>query len=187
MNHSLTQLEDLLSDVPGNLEHKPALSLAMTLYELGQVIEALSDEEYTGVSTGLFTSSMGAQTRHTLDHVRIFVNEFRSGLVNYEDRKRGTPVETSRGSAIAMIEGLIEQLLQISNRELEHPLTVSLMLHSDVDSARLQSTVGREIAFLLNHTIHHNALVSVMLKSLGKEVSPRFGYAPATLQYLANI
>jgi hypothetical protein len=43
-----------------------------------------------------------------------------------------------------------------------------------------RSSVCREVAFLVSHTIHHNAIVGQMMQARGMEVAPRFGLAPAT-------
>jgi hypothetical protein len=44
--------------------------------------------------------------------------------------------------------------------------------------------VGRELAFVLSHTVHHNALIAIMAQTLGVPVPARFGYAPSTIAYL---
>jgi hypothetical protein len=43
-----------------------------------------------------------------------------------------------------------------------------------------RSSISREIAFLVSHTIHHNAIVAQMLEARGRNVATRFGLAPAT-------
>jgi hypothetical protein len=50
----------------------------------------------------------------------------------------------------------------------------------------VETTVGREFAFVLSHTVHHNALIAVIAKLLGVQVPERFGYAPSTLAYLEH-
>ena len=42
------------------------------------------------------------------------------------------------------------------------------------------TSVGRELAFVMSHTIHHLAVIALLLRDLGIEVPPRFGYAPTT-------
>jgi uncharacterized damage-inducible protein DinB len=43
-----------------------------------------------------------------------------------------------------------------------------------------QSSLGRELAFVLNHTVHHQALLAVLLAVQGRRVPVGFGYAPST-------
>ena len=42
------------------------------------------------------------------------------------------------------------------------------------------STVGRELMFVISHTIHHNALIARLLDERAIDMGPRFGLAPAT-------
>jgi uncharacterized damage-inducible protein DinB len=52
----------------------------------------------------------------------------------------------------------------------------------DCRGARLSapSSVGRELAFVVSHTIHHLAVIAFLLRDLSIEVPSRFGYAPTT-------
>jgi uncharacterized damage-inducible protein DinB len=43
-----------------------------------------------------------------------------------------------------------------------------------------RSSVGREVAFVINHTIHHHAIVGQMLSGRGIPVNPHLGLAPST-------
>jgi uncharacterized damage-inducible protein DinB len=36
------------------------------------------------------------------------------------------------------------------------------------------------VAFVVSHTIHHLAVIALLLRDLAVEVPPRFGYAPTT-------
>jgi hypothetical protein len=47
--------------------------------------------------------------------------------------------------------------------------------------------VGRELAFVLSHTVHHNALIAVMALTLGVSIPDRFGYAPSTIAHLEKV
>lgn len=43
------------------------------------------------------------------------------------------------------------------------------------------STLARELAFVMSHTIHHQAIVALLLEQQGGGVpDERFGYAPST-------
>ena len=52
------------------------------------------------------------------------------------------------------------------------------------DTPWTSSTLGRELLFLLSHTIHHYALIDLLLREEGFEVPPDFGMAPSTLKHL---
>jgi hypothetical protein len=43
--------------------------------------------------------------------------------------------------------------------------------------------VGRELQYLLSHTIHHYAIIGSILRAQGVEPGPDFGVAPSTLRH----
>jgi uncharacterized damage-inducible protein DinB len=45
-----------------------------------------------------------------------------------------------------------------------------------------QSSVGRELQHLINHTVHHYAFVALILRLQGVAIEDDFGVAPSTLQ-----
>ena len=42
------------------------------------------------------------------------------------------------------------------------------------------STLARELAFVVSHTIHHQAIIAVLLALHGHAVPERFGHSPST-------
>jgi hypothetical protein len=46
-----------------------------------------------------------------------------------------------------------------------------------------RTTLKRELRFLVSHTIHHYALIAVILKLQGFDCGPDFGVAPSTIEY----
>jgi hypothetical protein len=57
------------------------------------------------------------------------------------------------------------------------------MNEGDDSSPRSQSTIRRELQFLLSHTVHHYALIAIILKIQGFDCDEDFGVAPSTLKY----
>ncbi len=180
MNTNLPAKKENIKDL---LNDYPAISLSETIRELGQVIDSINDQQYTTIPGPEFTSSIGAQTRHTLDHIKIFLDGLTAGNAPYDVRERGTEIETDRKSALKLISSICAKLDEIKYSDISSEINIQVQLHSHTPPVSLNSTVGREIGFLLNHSIHHNALVSIMLKKMGETVPPTFGYAPATIKY----
>ena len=51
------------------------------------------------------------------------------------------------------------------------------------------STLGRELQFLVSHTVHHFAIIGAICHRMDIELAPTFGIAPSTLKHrkaLAN-
>ena len=158
--------------------------LIVVLDQLYDVIDRLGDEQYARKPIGVITSSIGAHVRHCLDHVRELMRIAHSRELDYDRRERGTDVEMRRDAALELISELRQQLSELDPSE--RPIQVSTMLASDQPPVIVQSSVAREVAFVLSHTIHHHALIGVMVKSLGGWLPERFGYAPSTVAHLAT-
>ena len=45
------------------------------------------------------------------------------------------------------------------------------------------SSVGRELQFLVSHTVHHYALIRLLLEDHGIYAGEEFGVAPSTLAH----
>lgn len=54
------------------------------------------------------------------------------------------------------------------------------MISPSGDSVTGWSTLARELAFVVSHTIHHQAIIGVLLAIHGHAVPERFGHSPAT-------
>lgn len=159
----------------------PLISL---LNELSEVVNHLSDERYSRKPVGVVESSVGAHVRHCLDHVRSLLNAVETGELNYDHRQRGTAVESSRKAAIRLIDSLVTQLLTLPESSMDEPLRMKVMMCCDGEPLDVLTSLGREIAYVLAHTIHHNALIAAMVKTLDGWLPDRFGYAPSTVQYM---
>lgn len=158
----------------------PASSLCLLLRELTGVIGRLSDAQFTMRPVGVVASSIGSHVRHCLDHVAALVRSIETGELNYDERARGTAVENSRFAAIEALADLGRRASDLSDEDLDLAIRVNVMLAPGGAPVEVQSSVGRELAFVINHTIHHNALLAAMLRTLGIEPPERFGYAPST-------
>lgn len=164
-----------------------ASSLVEVLRQLAEVVEGLSGDQYAAASGDAFSgSSIGGHVRHTLDHVRAMAEGVAVGEIDYDHRQRGTGIEFRREEALAEIRRLSELVEQAGRRAATHAVEVIYMASSDGQAQRASSTVARELAFVLSHTIHHAGMIRAMAKLAGASVPARFGYAPSTLAYQAG-
>jgi uncharacterized damage-inducible protein DinB len=63
---------------------------------------------------------------------------------------------------------------------LQQPIEVDAVVDPSGGSITTWSTVGRELAFVMSHTTHHQALIAMLLATMGVAAPAWFGYAPAT-------
>lgn len=158
----------------------PLVELLRQLFDL---VESLTTEEYTRKPVGVVTSSIGGHVRHNLDHIAALLRGLSAGEVNYDHRDRGTDVERDRLAAMGEILRLEEELTGYPWAGLRRLLTLTALVAPDLPPTRSITSTERELAFVVSHTVHHNAIIGIMVKLLGADVPDGFGYAPSTLAH----
>jgi uncharacterized damage-inducible protein DinB len=158
----------------------PVQPLVALLDEMRRMIERIDDDTYTRPAPGRTSGGVGGHVRHCLDHVSALVHAIRTGVCEYDRRRRGTEVERCRATAISQIAGLCEQLTAFDEGLLDEPLLVETQIDPSGAMILTRSSMCREVAFVISHTIHHNAIVAQLLRARGSDVGERFGLAPAT-------
>ncbi|MGC9451597.1 MAG: hypothetical protein ACP5I4_09135 [Oceanipulchritudo sp.] len=150
------------------------------------LLEAIDDGSYGIAGEACFDTTPGGHMRQILEHYGNFLHGLGEGLVDYDRRDRGSPVETCRKTALDLALDLVNGLANVSTESFEDPL---LVIPDDGGSPRQsRSNVERELQFLLNHTVHHFALVRTILWIQGQRQFPEnFGIAPSTLRYQERI
>ena len=165
-------------------ERTCAVSLAAldcALADVAAVVSALSPEAYRARPLPDVSGSIGEHVRHCLDHIDALVSADRSSDLSYDRRYRGTAVENEPAAALRSI-----QLLRIKvavgrwSAWAHEPIFVSSAISRDGDVATGMSTLAREMTFVLNHTIHHQATIGLLASLQGCGVPDGFGYAPST-------
>ena len=176
------------NDIGTGIDASPRAAdpLVRLLDELCGVIGSLSDDQYIQKPVGVMPSSVGGHVRHWLDHVAALRASVETGRLNYDRRDRGTPVETDRRAALAAMVRLSTELRDLTPECLARPIDVQILLTAEGTPQSFRSTVGRELAYVVSHSVHHNALIGAMVQTLGGHVPPRFGYAPSTLAHAAK-
>jgi len=154
------------------------------------LIEQLDDQIYSNNSSQYFMSGVGKHFRHVIDHYSSFLVGIEK-LVNYDERERNHLVETNRKFAIETISNLIDRLSSLN--ETESLSNQQLLVKSNEgevdlsDDSASHSSVRRELQFLISHTVHHYALIAIILRIQGFEPPHNFGIAPSTIAYLRSL
>jgi hypothetical protein len=126
------------------------------------------------------SGSIGAQVRHTLDHVTALLSSAQSGSVSYDHRDRGTVVERDPAAALRTIFRLKTALSASDSGALDAPVQVVTQVTADEEAVSVWSSRARELAFVQSHTIHHQAIIALLLVMQGLMPPAGFGYAPST-------
>lgn len=168
----------------GDSHGSSILPLVELMSEMSQVVEGLTNEQFTRKPVGQFSGSIGGHVRHCLDHVLALIGAANSGCLCYDHRDRGTAVETDRCAALEAIDRTILALTALHVHPFDRQLALSAAISAEGQTVEVHTTLGREVVYVLSHTIHHNAMIGAMVKTLGGHTPPRFGYAPSTLIHL---
>ena len=154
-------------------------ALADVLGLLADAIRPLTDREFTSREFSS-SGSIGAHVRHCLDHAWALERGIAIGEICYDHRERDTVVEREPALALSRLRRAMVRLGGIGDDLLDRPLTLVSQTHADGRRVRVGTTVGRELAFVISHTIHHSALIAVLLEHAEHDVPVRFGLAPTT-------
>ena len=148
--------------------------------QLSESLIRLTKEEYTQPSNILFNASIGQHVRHIIELFLCLEKGYETGLVNYEKRKRDYTIETDKDFAIQLLKDIYHRL-ERPDRE----LVLEAEDYEDNSSiVCIQTNYYREVAYNLEHTIHHMALIRVGVTKVSTIVLPKeFGVAYSTLKY----
>lgn len=158
----------------------PFIALGRLLDDLLETLVAVGPKEYVARPVPGVSGSIGEHVRHTLDHIGALISADGFQPLTYDHRQRGTAVETNLHAAVEQIFHVMSVIERQSTRSLEEPVQVRSKLSTSGLEATSWSTLGRELAFVASHTIHHQAQIALLLAVQGVPVPRTFGYAPST-------
>lgn len=153
------------------------------LFQIKNLLQQLTLDAYKHPRELLSGASIGAHVRHVLEFYTCLLNN--DGVVNYDKRERNQEVENSPQEAINLINRIIDQLNLPHN---DQEITIEGVYSSANEKAhQFKTSLYREFAYCLEHSIHHQALIKISLIELGLNplVDENFGLAPATILYKA--
>ena|ERR1044072_7647036 len=164
--------------------HRNPLSAAIreALQQGRELLDHLSDEIYSQTMPPIFNFGIGSHFRHLLDFHTAFLNGLKIGCIDYDTRERDETLEKDRRRTLAKIDWLIADLRALELTDKDLPLLVRLEDEACEASTWSQSTLLREVQFLQSHTVHHYAMIALMLKLQGVAVNENFGVAISTLK-----
>lgn len=129
-------------------------------------------------------ATIGQHVRHTLEFYQCLFSASR--FVNYDLRKRDILLESSLAHAVQTLRKILVQLKQpITDRELQLQTGTESKISSEFLSFDLPSSIARELFYVLEHTIHHMALIRVLIKDEYPdfELEENFGVAYSTVAH----
>lgn len=153
------------------------------LHQGACLLETLSDADFAALPAA-GQSRVGAHFRHVLEFLEQFLGSFPTGRIDYDARPRDLQTELSRLFALGRLQDFAHQLQSLRPSLADAPLLIRLEGSApDAPHPWLSSTIARELQVLSSHTVHHYALIALILRWHGIAVPPDFGVSPATLRH----
>ncbi|GIV34221.1 MAG: hypothetical protein KatS3mg031_1756 [Chitinophagales bacterium] len=145
------------------------------------LIKQLSAEQYCHPLSVLSGFSIGQHFRHIIEFYLCLFGQLESGTICYDERKRDVRIESNPEFAIQCIESILADLQQLQT---DKRLTLKFNLSCEDDTPVYGDTsLCRELAFVMEHSIHHQALIKIGLSHFpGITVDEQYGVAPSTIR-----
>ncbi len=154
------------------------------LYCVGQcadLLQLVPTETY--VVTPRDNASVGAHMRHILDRYHCFFRGLGDGCIDYDNRGRDPEIESNLEAARFSVTSFQKRFEDLDMDAIERQVQVREAVHRETGAVTIPSTVAREMMGLITHSVHHLAIIALLLKARGIAVDPDFGKAPSTLIY----
>jgi len=151
--------------------------------QLFHVCDSLENKEYAYCSSLLLGSSIGKHMRHIIEFYDILKEGSELGEVNYDTRVRDVLLENESESAKERLASILSWLEKLSvNKNLSVYFRFNM---ENEDMKQVRSNLMRELAYNLEHAIHHMALIRIALDQQFSHINidPNFGLAYSTIRY----
>lgn len=128
------------------------------LNDLRSVLIQLSNEEFTLPLTVFSQATIGQHTRHVLEFFQCLIQSYATDVICYDDRTRSIDLESNVSFAIDKLDCICQDLEQIKTDK-------TLNLGGQLSDTRfsVQSSVMREMIYVVEHTVHHLAVIKIGL------------------------
>jgi hypothetical protein len=149
-----------------------------TLQKTSALLSNLIDKELSNASVAPYYSSIGSHIRHILDFYDCVLNIDSDNRIDLSARKRNKDVETNCEVALQYLNVIINKLNSI-DYDVEEKVNVIDDL--GLGKIEINYSLGAVLAQANSHAIHHYAIISYILDSLGIMLQDDdFGYNPTT-------
>jgi uncharacterized damage-inducible protein DinB len=153
------------------------------LIEIKDLLNVLSNEHYNRKLEILSNASIGQHVRHILEFYHCLFESKDTNIVNYDARKRDLKLESDLNFALKSIDEIVDAILDIKS-DYTVSFVANYSIEDEMTSTTMTSTLYRELAYNLEHSIHHQALIKVALNEMNiiDLVKTNFGFAPSTIR-----
>lgn len=147
------------------------------------VLHQIKSDDYKENILSL-NASIGQHIRHILEFYICLFQGIETGIINYDNRDRDIRIENDKEFTINLIKQLKEKINSLD----KNPEILLEVKYGDASAKNieLKSNIERELAYNIEHSIHHLAIIkpSIIEHFRYVEIPKHFGIASSTIRYL---
>ena len=160
------------------------ITAKLVLDHLVVVLGQLKADHYA-LNIPLLNASVSQHVRHILEFYICLFDGLQLGKINYDNRKRDPRIENDITFTLELINEIKER---ISDQTVNLELSMELKYGEEEseDNIRLSTNYFRELAYNIEHTIHHLAIIkqTIIEHFNYVELPEHFGIASSTVRYV---
>jgi hypothetical protein len=156
-----------------------------TLTQLSSILKQIHPVRYSSPLTTLNGKTIGQHVRHILEFYTCLLHSSKQGFVNYDLRERDLNLENNVDFALLSIENIIETFCSKESHD-THLINV---MEFNKHLVETHSSLHRELAYLIEHSVHHFAIIEIAIRTEFKElkIPQNFGVAYSTVKHQEEI
>ncbi len=151
------------------------------IQQLTDLLDDLEEAVYKEALSPLHQHSVGQHVRHITEFYLCLLKGYNTGFINYDARERDLRIEVDKVFALEVLNGVIDTLKTYHNNK-----TLQLQTAFGQEEAfEISTCFFRELTYLIEHTIHHLAIIKIGLNEVHPTIliAPNFGVAHSTIKH----
>jgi len=153
------------------------------LDQLSSITNEINEIDFIKPVPSLNQSTLGQHIRHTLEFFISLIDGYNTGFVSYDKRKHDKNLEIDKSLALSVIQKVI---LFLDKNPVDKEFMLEACYDPDSDiSQSVKSTYYRELAYNIEHAIHHMAIIKIGIQEICPyvQIPEGFGVAVSTIKY----
>ena len=148
--------------------------------QLEDALMQITNEQYALALPVFSGASIGGHSRHLVELFNELLSGYESGIINYENRQRDKVLENDKDALISALH----KISALLNRRDKPLLLMADYDYNETAVVNCCSSYHRELAHVLDHAVHHLALIKIGLLHVQPNINlpAEFGVAAATIK-----
>lgn len=156
-------------------------ALLHIIAQMSELLSQLKPHEYRQPLPEYDGSTLGRHFRHIIEFFTCLEKGLVTGMIDYAARERNLMYEDMPSLAISVLASFAES---IENMNVDQTVQMRAEFGNS-DRPLYSSTVGRELAFVYDHAIHHLAIIKIGLHCHFPHIQAdrNLGVSPSTIKW----